>query len=113
MKTLIIIASALAALPSATSASTGMDTESRSFTVNFGDLDLATPAGQSALEKRLGVAIRQVCYEPGPPSAQRQRSMSECAAAARRQARSDAQEVVAAAAQQHATQFAASDQPWD
>lgn len=47
-------------------------------TVQFGDLDLATPAGQKVLTKRVKRAARQVCDEIEPFEPGRRLSHIEC-----------------------------------
>jgi UrcA family protein len=110
MKTLILLASALAALPAgATSADLSFDRPA--VTVPTNDLDLSTPDGQSRLAKRIGVAVRQVCYEPGPPSTQRQQRMAECTASAGQFAHRDAERAVAAATFRPLDRFASAQLP--
>jgi UrcA family protein len=112
MKTLILLASALAAMPAGAAATVDPAMDYPTIAVPFNDLDLATAEGQARLEKRISVAVRQVCYEAGPPSTQRQRRMADCAAFASRRARHDAQLAIAEAASRSQQRLAALEQSW-
>ena len=43
--------------------------------VGYGDLDLTSPAGQSALDRRIENAVRQVCGRAWPTDLQSQRQV--------------------------------------
>jgi UrcA family protein len=62
-----------------------VDTET-SMTVRYGDLNLATPAGQSKLNRRIATATAAVCGEPGPLTSERREMVDKCRAAAKQQA---------------------------
>jgi len=55
-KPIFIVLAALTAAIAAPAAA-----EELSVTVGYGDLDLATPAGKAALDKRIEVAVDKVC----------------------------------------------------
>ena len=112
MKTLILFASALAAMPAGAAAAVNLAMDYPTVAVPFTDLDLATAEGQHRLEKRIGVAVRQLCYEAGPASTQRQRRMAECTAFASRRAQHDAQLAVAEATSRSQQRLAAVEQTW-
>jgi UrcA family protein len=50
--------------------------------VSYADLDLARPAGQLQLERRVGHAVQQVCPSTGPSGLAEARSASVCRATA-------------------------------
>ena len=47
-------------------------------TVRYADLDLTSPAGQAALDRRLENAVRQVCGDPYPIDLQTVNEVSRC-----------------------------------
>lgn len=62
----------IAVVPSLAAAqpvTTAPDYETRYARVSYGDLDLATPAGQSKLYKRVGNAASRICRDNQPPVA--------------------------------------------
>jgi UrcA family protein len=76
---IVLIASLAAANPA--------QAESGSRTVSYGDLDLTSPAGQAALDRRLASAVREVCGRPYPLDLQSVDQVSRC----RRDTRADIQ----------------------
>ena len=52
--------------------------ESDTQVVSYADLDLTSPAGQAALDRRLNAAIRQVCGRPFPIDLQTHRQVQQC-----------------------------------
>lgn len=112
MKTLILFASALAAMPAGAAAAVDPAMDHPTVAVPFNDLDLATAEGQHRLDKRIGVAVRQLCYEAGPPSTQRQQRMAECTAFATGGARHAAQTAIAEAESRSQQRLAALEQTW-
>jgi UrcA family protein len=57
---------ALAALAATASAAPAIAQSSDSVAVGYGDLNLSSPAGREAFERRVGAAARQVCGEYQP-----------------------------------------------
>ena len=47
-------------------------------TVSYADLDLTSPAGQAAFDRRIANAVRQVCGRAFPVDLQSQRQIDEC-----------------------------------
>ena len=72
------IFAAAAALAAVASISAATPTFARSATVAFGDLDLASSAGQARLDTRIRSAVRSVCEASGS-----NRSLTELRATAR------------------------------
>ncbi len=57
----LLAALLLAAVATASTSAHAADRETKSLTVNYGDLNLASKAGQEALRQRLVMASRRVC----------------------------------------------------
>ena len=66
----IILVASVAAVSPASAESTQV--------VSYADLDLTSPAGQAALDRRLNAAIRQVCGRPFPIDLQTHRQVQQC-----------------------------------
>lgn len=60
--------------------------ETRSATVRYADLDLATPSGIERLERRIAFAIDQVCAVPHAEQLGQRARVAQCRAEARSQA---------------------------
>jgi UrcA family protein len=54
-----------------------------SVSVDFGDLDVATPAGAAALDKRIEAAASDVCQKPDIRQLKQMAAWEECKAAAK------------------------------
>jgi UrcA family protein len=65
---IVLIASLAAANPA----------QAESRTVSFADLDLTSPNGQAALDRRLENAVRQVCGSPYPIDLQSVNEVTRC-----------------------------------
>jgi len=59
--------------------------DDRSATVRYDDLDLASPTGRAALQRRIAFALRQVCSDPGPKTTGAYQQEQSCESDARRQ----------------------------
>lgn len=46
--------------------------------VSYADLDLSSPQGQAALDRRIEHAVRQVCGRPFPTNLQSREEVEEC-----------------------------------
>ena len=99
-------------MPTGAPAAVDLAMDHPSIAVRFNDLDLATAEGQHRLDKRIGVAVRQLCYESGPPSTQRHRRIAECTAFASGRAQQDAQLAIADAVSRSQQRLAAAEQTW-
>jgi UrcA family protein len=91
----LLLAFASVGYPPAASPALAADTTS--LVVRYDDLDLGSMAGQTALTKRIGLAIRHVCDEPGLPLGERARRSSACMDAARQRAEHDLAQAIASA----------------
>jgi UrcA family protein len=111
MKTIVFLASALAALPGGAAASADLAMDHPTVAVPVDDLDLTTAERQARLDKRIAVAVRQICYEAGPPTTQRQQRVAECRAAANERAQEDAERAIAQAAPRLLDRLASAEQP--
>jgi UrcA family protein len=78
-----IIAIAAAALVTAGAVQAQPFQETRSVRVAYADLDLSNDAGRSALERRVGNAVKQVCPDrPSPPELTKLKIYKTCVAKA-------------------------------
>ena len=73
--------SGIAAPAAANEAATQAETVS--VAVEYGDLDLATPAGTAALDQRIDAAASKVCQKPDIRSLKRMAAWEECKATAK------------------------------
>lgn len=79
MVSLLVAMAVGAAHPSAVSAgSLNPDYETRSVTVHYGDLDLASRGGRAELDRRVRTAINSVCREPGRPTIEERKAAGDC-----------------------------------
>ena len=63
--------------------------EDRSATVRYADLDLASSKGQATLQRRIAIAVRDVCSEAGQRTTAEHERRQACEADAWRQVRAD------------------------
>jgi UrcA family protein len=64
----------------------------RSKTVRYGDLNLASPQGRAALDRRIRLAAKQVCEVIGLPAIVQRRQVRTCTEAAHSKAWASAQQ---------------------
>ncbi|MBO9518064.1 MAG: UrcA family protein [Porphyrobacter sp.] len=72
------IAFALAALVQTVPSVASAREQGRTIPVGYGDLDLTSPEGIKALDRRLDRAVRRVCGEHGYQNLQQQAGVSKC-----------------------------------
>lgn len=96
------IAFALAALTATIPASAIAGAEARSETVSYGDLNLATPAGIEALDRRLDRAVERVCGSNSSRTLQVRRDIERCEADAWQSIQDDREFAIAKATGRHA-----------
>jgi UrcA family protein len=68
--------------------------QARSVTVRYADLNLATPGGAQLLERRIAVAIDQVCALPNAEQLSQRERIAECKARAHSQADEQARQLL-------------------
>ena len=78
----VLAALALSGLGAAPAAATVAE-EEVSVSVDFADLDLTTPAGATALDRRIDAAVEEVCAKPDIRNLKAMTAWEECKADAR------------------------------
>ena len=78
----VLAALALSGLGAAPAAATAAE-EEVSVSVEFADLDLTTPAGATALDRRIDAAVEEVCAKPDIRNLKAMTAWEECKADAR------------------------------
>jgi UrcA family protein len=71
------------AAPAAAETAAAAPITTLSVSVDFGDLDVATPAGAAALDKRIEAAASDVCQKPDIRQLKQMAAWEECKAAAK------------------------------
>lgn len=97
MKTISILAAALFASATPVLAQPA----NQSVAVHFGDLNLATAAGQTTLESRLRQAVRTACGDPSPADLRGRNQAADCRADLNRSLAGRRAAIVTAASNRH------------
>jgi UrcA family protein len=83
MKTRILLASLAALAGTQAMAASSYDSDTRSITVRYGDLNLADPSGRNTLRLRIDYAARMVCGDYQSLDLQRTSAYQSCVQHAR------------------------------
>ncbi|WP_033073184.1 UrcA family protein [Sphingopyxis sp. MWB1] len=85
LKLKTIIATSLLAVTTTVSVAGAQETDRRTVEVAVADLDLSTAAGQAVLDRRIELALRQVCATDPRPDLRQQAQAQSCRAQAMRE----------------------------